>query len=619
MSSEATPDPYVGRVHAMTVYRYGTPSWVTATPEVGVQLRLAHDLREDMVSLEHGREQAVKDVWSAYPGVAGAEAALAEAEARAGELAEQLKAEKSAQRTRAPKTPTAAALRAVRAEAAAARVARRAAIAEVREDAKARLDELTAGHRAAMKALYADYVQTRGLYWATYNDVADHHRAAVRRIGALRAGGRPAALRHHRFDGTGSLAVQLQRQAGDPERSPALLASGQGKWRNVLRIHPWVDPAEFDALSRAEQRARSRGVATVNIGNSTTIDVPVIVHRMLPPDADVTGARLVLRRTAGHVSTSLCVTARVPQPDPVQTGPTVAVHFGWRRVDDDGSLRVATWRADRELPVPKDLADVVQADGDGHGIVLLAGRHRAAAERHTRIASARDLAFDKIRATIIDWLTDNPPATAGAHPPPGPDGDRPWPTAADVARWRSPGRIVHWARRLTMAASSLPPDPDRDDLLAEVEAWRRTDRQRWEGQAHGREKTLGRRNDAWSRVAAWLSRTAARIVLDDTVITDLAADTETSIPTAVTVIPVQQRIDAAPGGLRAAIRTAAVREGVTITVVPHAGVTRTHAACGHTNPADDRYAHSIVVTCDGCGRSYDQDRNATILMLTTAR
>lgn len=82
---------------------------------------------------------------------------------------------------------------------------------------------------------------------------------------------------------------------------------------------------------------------------------------------------------------------------------------------------------------------------------------------------------------------------------------------------------------------------------------------------------------------------------------------------------VQRRIDrrrdhAAPGKLRELIKSAALRDGVTITIVPAAELSRTHAHCGHINPSDDRYL-TRPVPCDGCGDTYDPDDSATALMM----
>ncbi len=80
----------------------------------------------------------------------------------------------------------------------------------------------------------------------------------------------------------------------------------------------------------------------------------------------------------------------------------------------------------------------------------------------------------------------------------------------------------------------------------------------------------------------------------------------------------RRREHAAPGLLRQAIVVAATRDAVPVTVVPAAGLSRIHAGCGHENPAEPQTRRGVL-TCRGCGRTYDPDLSATILMLDRAR
>ena len=65
----------------VTVHSHGIHyRWLQDVPEVLLdELRRAHDLREDLVTLELEHEETKKQIWSAYPQAAVAEAALAEA------------------------------------------------------------------------------------------------------------------------------------------------------------------------------------------------------------------------------------------------------------------------------------------------------------------------------------------------------------------------------------------------------------------------------------------------------------------------------------------------------------------------------------------------------------
>ena len=110
----------------------------------------------------------------------------------------------------------------------------------MKDNAAQRLRERTATLLAAQKQLYRRYCQDNDLYWATYNDVFRNHKTAVQRIRRQRLEAKPATLRHHRFDGTGTITVQLQRTAAMPPRSPRLLSDPAGRYHNFL-VLPWID------------------------------------------------------------------------------------------------------------------------------------------------------------------------------------------------------------------------------------------------------------------------------------------------------------------------------------------------------------------------------------------
>ena len=591
---------------AVVVYRYGTPHWAQVPAEVDEQLRLAHSLREDLVSLEHQRQDAVAAVWSAYPRVAELEETIAAGELEAEELGRAAAKERSAQRGRG-KTDSSARLTEVRRAVRDAKAARRAEISVVRDQAADQLQAASDAYRAAVKATYAEYCQDGSLYWATYNDVHDHHRTAVKRVQQARAQGCPADLRHHRFDGSGAVAVQLQRQAGVPPRLPATVADGSAKWRNVLHLSPWVDPDEWGALPRAEQRRRRLGAARFAVGGGRVVEVPVIVHRMLPPDADITWARLVVRRIGGHRRVEVHVTARVPDPQPAASGVVAVLHLGWRR-DGDDVVRVGTWRTTERVVVPDGLRDVVVADTRRTGRVVLPPRVVARTAAHDAIRADRDTALDKVRASLAGWLHHHGAVTRDG----GPDV-----TEAVVRRWRAPGRFA----RLALDWRDNSPEQG-EDMAAELEAWRVADRHLWEPEAHGRDGALAARDDAYRRAAAWLTGACGVLVVDDTVLSEVARrpnpEREPELPTVVVDRAARQRTMAAPGRLRQLMVVAAERRGVRVVTVPHTGITRTHYRCGYVNPADGRYAVSRVVVCDGCGDSYDQDASATLVMLAAS-
>lgn len=586
---------------AMTVHTMGV-HYKWQLPEVlRQQLFLAHSVREDLVSLQLTFDEDLKAIWSSYPQVAQAEEAMAAAEAEVVELAERVKQARIDARSKKVSTELTQQFRDAKARLKDARQARRDAIGSVKDEAaerrKARGDQLAADQ----KALYGKYCRDGDLFWATFNTVLDHHKTAVKRIAAQRASGKAAALRHHRFDGTGMVAVQLQRPAGSPARTPMVIADGEvGRYRNVLHIPGWTDPDVWEQMTRAQCRRAGRVVVRMRCGSSDGapqwIDLPVQVHRWLPAEADITGAELVITRVAGVFHAKLCVAARIGDAEPVTSGPAVALHLGWRSCEQ-GTV-VATWRSDAPLDVPFDLRTVMTVNGDGmSGTVVVPESIERRLARAASIESARGLALDALRDKVVSWLSTNDALTYRDAPL----------EPATVKQWRSPHRFALLAQAWK----------DNGTEIADVLwGWYSFDRKQWAQQENGRRKALGYRDDLYRQVAAVISDQAGQVVLDDSSIAQLSARAveRSELPNEV-----QQKIDrrrdhAAPGGLRAAVVAAATRDGVPVRIVPATDLSRRHSRCGHLNPSDDRYL-STPVRCDGCGAMYDQDRSATVLML----
>ena len=602
---------------ATLVYRYGIPARTpagrrpngrrqtvpVAVPEaVTTQLKLAHQLRQDLVTLELAHEEAMRALWSAHPQIATTEQELAAAETALADLLAQTKPGRISDPT------AAAAVKDAKASVRALRATRRVQIGEVYPITKPQIEALRAELKALRKALYANYVQQQGLFWATYNAVLEDHVTAVKLVDRKRVAGQPARLRHRLFfDGTGTITVQLQRQAGDPPRLPALLASGGGKWRNVLQVVPWLPPDEFDKMPRP-QRFRTRlGHLRMYVGNSTHIQLPLVVHRMMPPDADVAMAQLTVSRIGHLVRMHLAVTIKIPDVAPVVGRPTVAVHTGWRQ-RDDGSLRVAVWSSPVALDIPDRLREFVIAyDSGRRGEIVVPAAMVNVASRPDALRSRRDLAMAPMIERLAGWLD--------AHPLTNPDGEEL--TGTTVRQWRSPGRFA----TLAIALREHPPaDLDGQAVAAYTEAWRQQDKHLWSWESSERHQTHGRRDDMWRQVAAWLTDRAGLVLFEEVNLANLRRrhpdDPDPALPEPAARLARARANLAAPGRLRQYLVNAAGRRGVAVRDVDAKYLTRTCPTCGVVGDADGRYARSAVVTCPACGCAYDQDHSAAKLMLT---
>jgi hypothetical protein len=405
--------------------------------------------------------------------------------------------------------------------------------------------------------------------------------------------------RFRRFAGAGTIAVQLPRGQDDPPRTPELLASSTGKWRNIARLTPWWPPEVWQRLGRGEQRRLARGSFRFRVGSGAhaqLVAVPVVIHRPLPPEADVVMVRITREQVAGHFQARISVVARIPTPPVRVAGPTVAVHLGWRSLPD-GALRVAAV-AGASAP-PGHVADVVRHHGSWWEIVL-PGSWRAVASQLNTIRSRRGVELERLR----DWLvarTSTHPDTASALPLPG-----------ELRRWRSPRRFA----ALALALRDTPPGQVAE-AAQRLETWRRQDRHLWEWETNERRQLLARRNDAWQRVAAWLAGQAGQVLLDSWALPPLRAVPDVSAPDDLQAQAARANLVlAAPGTLRSAIQNAAQARGVPVSAPKL--VATNHHACGFPLDAVGRMA-SALVRCQHCGEEVDQDYNTLCHLLAAGR
>ncbi len=574
------------------VYRYEVRGDVP--PEAVEELHRRHRLQNHLVEIEHSRDAGVAAIWAAHPDTGLLIKDLETAEERCTELAAELQKQKQRQRTARPDEQRVADLATARTEARSLRQAVKAAKAASRPYVRDELRAADALRDAAIKAAYGEAVAD-GLYWATVNDTTARHKTAVQRLIATRAEGRPAQMRFRRWDGTGTLAVQLQRQAGDPPRTPALLADATAsKWRNAARMHPYPDEAE-----RAEMAAylAKQAELTVRIGSGPhkqSVTLPLIVHRPVPASADIAEIRLTRRRTGATYRVHVTLTCLLPAPPAKAEGALQAVHMGWRSLDDR-SLRAAVITAPGPLPLPDGL-EAVRHHGTWAEVIIPA-RLRSHLEKLEAIQARRDKHREEIHAWLRSWLETHPQHKEAADP----DGT--------LHAWRSPGRFAALAIRLRDAD-----DQALAEASARLEAWRKQDKHLWQAVSHGHDKIIRWRRDNYRQVAAWLASEAAVIAVDEWPAGVRLPDITEEDTTQAQRARANARL-AAPGELRDLIRVAAGRRGVRVTAPD--GVRRDVHGCGANLSADSR-AKDVMVRCAGCGTMVDQDVNALRAMIAAA-
>lgn len=529
---------------ATVVYRYGCPSWATLDDECLRQLRLAHDLRNELVAIERRYEEDNAALWRTIPDVAAAAAAVDQATA----AVETVAAEVLAARVRNQSTAASPADRERLKQARQARAQAKAALKDVKarwrdeqRRLRAALDDKKK-HAMGKDALYADFVVERGLSWATHNDVLAKHRISARRVGEQRRAGHAAEQRFRRWTGEGTLTVQVQRQPDGTRRDVWSLDEGQpsGQWTGKARRVGEQQTDRHRTLRLSLGRGRGHGPHTITL--------PVVVHRPLPPDADVSDVRITRRRAGTGFRLSVTFTCLLPPPEVLDGGVPVAVAIGWTGVGR-GAVRVARISTPFGVPdpAPPHFGQPpylgVMRPSAGSVDVVAPAQWRILLERVEDLRRHRDHLLDDCKAKVVDALADTAVAeTVGA-------------TAAEVQRWRS-------QRRMALLVGRWPVD---HPLLGALLAWRARDRHLWDYEYNLRDQVIARRRDVWRNVATWICSQASVVLVDCPPLAELrqkpSLDVEDDYQTRGARACAQF---AAPGELRAAIVTAAERRGVRV-------------------------------------------------------
>ncbi len=388
-----------------------------------------------------------------------------------------------------------------------------------------------------------------GVYWGTYLCVED---AAQRSRRTCRE--RP---RFRRYDGSGTIAVQLQGGL-----AVADLTAGSDRRAQLV----------------GDERHRTLRLRVGSAGRDPVwAAFPVVYHRELPAAATVKWVRAVCRRVGTHYKWSAHVVLDgLPELTlPAPTRNTIAIDVGWRRFPD--GVRVATW--------------VDDAGRTGNLRLPEAFLERWAKVQELR--AIRDRNFNAARDALRDWR-------AGAWVA-LPDWFRE--TTAFLHVWRAPGRLAGLALRWRSARF----EDDRSAYEA-VEAWRAQDRHLLEWEANQRENVLFARREQY-RLFARLAASYRRVVVERLDLRKFAERPKTSEDEDPRLRASRgRRFVAALSELLRCLADAAGRAGSEWIEAPSAWTTHTCAACGSREAFDA--AEAVTHTCTACGATWDQDENA---------
>ena len=509
--------PHIVTMHI--TYRYGCPAWAELPAPLIQEMRLAHDLREELVAwdlaYDQEREAILRDASEQYRAAGETLDALLSAEPR--------------------DWPTINAAR--KAMAPLRKAAAQQAEAPLRELAERR------SRKERYHAIRAAFCATdgAGLHWANWAITEAAHERAKRAMVKRRQQGLPAELHHHRWDGSGTIGIIQSGKIGDYPTS--LFASGEatGPWPSLARLVPWEAPERHRSR---EGRSRLRGLElrVGQHGRSTTVTIPLVYHRPLP-DGLVRQVTVTTRRVGPDLRASVSVVVEVPGTAPRTKGPVVTFVPGWKATGHPG-IQIGALSGLDANTAPPDVAEWAIQDGEVVRLYAPAILYGSVG-RHASFKSVRDKDLDVVRERIVAALRAEPALAESVEV-----------RAGEVARWRSAGRLARLVRH-------WPTDhPD----YAELEAWRQRDKHLWCYDAHESDQLLARRRDLYRQLAAWVARSAGELVIQGIDVAGLARKDADETP-ADKITRDQMRL-VAPGELVAALTWAAKREGVPYRLVP---------------------------------------------------
>jgi hypothetical protein len=577
------------------VYKYGLLPPIRNESRVQEQMLAAHRYRNTLVAVERARRAAVRAVRSAHPEIAALEVQHRNAAAALDAATDSIRRE----RARTHKRSETAAMR----ESSMAFRAARKKAAVALFDARRRIDpELAAANdeineRAAELRRNARYHCGLGGggphfgAWGTYLLVEAADRTA--RKTPIDDGTDARDPQFARWAGSGAVGVQIQGGMTTAE-----LTSGQDTRLRLDGTPTWSTRRP----PSCKDSPRLLRVLHARVGSDTREPVwaswPIVLHRPLPRDCRIKGARILCKRVANRDRWSVCFTVEMPLEARRCGAGAVALNLGWRVIGDE--LRVASWRGD---------------DSAGED-VRLPSRLLASLHKTESLQSIRDERFDRARNALAQWL--DAPSTVAPE----------WlrTRAATVAQWRSKARLAalcdHWRANLGES------EEERYEFVA-LDRWLRGDRlpdgradpspRAWHGDNHlwtwatnQRRNALAQRREMYRLLGASLASRYETLVLEDFDLRAIARRPKAE-EGAGNATARRNRQLAAVSELRTALTQAFLARGGHVAKVPARDTTRACHECGLTAKFDA--AEILAPTCEGCGTRWDQDDRAALNVL----
>lgn len=398
-----------------------------------------------------------------------------------------------------------------------------------------------------------------GLYWGTYLVVED----ACKDFGQ----GKPPFYK--RWDGHATIGVQIQ---GGLSVADALSCRNSQLQINIPHEDLLYDRGELhgsESLSTVSMRIGSDGRSPI------FAEVPVRFHRPLPHNGSIRFAYLHAGLSPHGETWSLRLTINEPDEpsdSETQSDSTVALHFGWRQMEND-DLRTCVW---------------VGSDGRS-GEVVLDAALRDQDKHLADVKALRDLCRDEFAPELVEWLKDNRAILPE------------WliERTKTIDKWRAQ-RSFH-ELCLAWRDSRFPGDTQ---IFAQFDRWRKTDKHRWQHETRLRERIIGYRTDLYRKALVNLRRNYSSAVIANVQWNKLAKRAKTDEEIVQTESQRHNARLASPGHFQQLLKE---YFGDKMTTVPALDITTRCNACGQKTEINRARRMN---TCNACGAEWDQDVNA---------
>lgn len=455
-------------------------------------------------------------------------------------------------------------------------------------------------HTAAVAAVYKEYREkltecrrTSGLYWGTYNAVFTAAEKANKT-----SVGKPS---FKRWTGEGTLSVQVQKTAANAESLPQSIEALFDGEHKLLRIDP-VDPRAWDPdVPKGERKRLSRTklwfrVASDEKKKPVFAEFPLILHRRIPEEAQITNASITRRKHANHGKWTLQLTLTVPDPvhrpvAEVLTGRGIAFDFSWRSKQAK-DLRAAYW---------------IDTDGN-RGEFLLPSTIRDGIRHARAIRGIRDQLLNEVKAALLEDLRDRDKLDSELRE-----------DVHHLSVWRSPQKLARlWYQHKDKLLPLLSHQPSLlvgthvSKYPSYLERWVHQDRHLWQYEVGTQSRCIGHRNAIYANVASRLVQEYDYIILEDLKVASWAKkpnpEEKVDLPADLASLDSSsrsQRVEVAPGYLKETIKKTGARAGVPVIMIPAPNTTKICHLCG----AICDVGPELLYTCE-CGVIWDCDFNA---------